>query len=305
MLTFLVTPSIQSYWTPRHPVCELIIKHCHERVKHNGVQETLMQLRARFWIIKERSFIHKVIHQCIVCCKLEGIPYKLPLPPPLPAFRVKDAPPFSFTGLDFAGPLFMQSKESSDSTMVWIALYTCCVVRAVHLNLVPDLSTGTFLNSFRRFTARREFPLRVVSDNWKTFKSTAITINRSLSMPEVQKHFGGLRISWTFNLERAPWWEGFFERMIKSVKRCLRKTMGNTSLTHDELLMALVEVEMALNSRPHSFVSSEDLEEPLTPSHLLIGCRILSLPSHSHKEDPDFKASVPPDNLIKRMRHLD
>ena len=66
---------------------------------------------------------------------------------------------------------------------------------------------------------------------------------------------------------------------------------------HDELLMGLVEVEMVLNARPLSFVLSEDLEELLTPSHLLIGRRILSLPSHSHKDNPDFKVSVRPHDL--------
>jgi len=82
-------------------------------------------------------------------------------------------------------------------------------------------------------------------------------------------------MQWSFNLEKAPWWGGIFERMVKSVKSCLRKTIGRASLTHDELMTALTEVEVVVNSRPLSYVSTEDTEEPLTPSHLLIGRRVL------------------------------
>ena len=80
--------------------------------------------------------------------------------------------------------------------------------------------------------------------------------------------------------------------MIKSVKRCLRKTIGQAKLMYDELLTALTEVEMVVNSRPLSYMSTEDAEEPLTPSHLLTGRRVLSLPDstlyHELHEDVEF-----------------
>lgn len=92
--------------------------------------------------------------------------------------------------------------------------------------------------------------------------------------------------------------------MIKSVKRCLRKTIGQASLTYDELLTALMEVEMVVNSRPLSYISTEDAEEPLTPSHLQIGRRVLSLPDstlyHGVHEDAEFT----PEALSRRMDHL-
>ena len=49
------------------------------------------------------------------------------------------------------------------------------------------------------------------------------------------------------DLDRAPWWGGFSERMVKSVKRCLRKMLGNFCLTYDELLTSLIEVEAVIN----------------------------------------------------------
>ena len=93
-------------------------------------------------------------------------------------------------------------------------LNTCCVTRAVHLELVPDMMAQTFIHSFKRFCARRGVPTQVVSDNAKTFVSAAQTIQDMLIHPDVQQHLSGLKIQWTFNLEKAPWWGGFFERMI-------------------------------------------------------------------------------------------
>ena len=74
-------------------------------------------------------------------------------------------------------------------------------------------------------------------------------------------------IKWRFNVEAAPWWGGFFERMVKSVKLSLKKCLGNARLNFVELSTALVEVEAVLNSRPLTYVYDE-MEEPLTPSHL-------------------------------------
>ena len=120
---------------PRHHLTRLIVNHCHERVKHCGFKGTLTELRARFWIVRGRQFIRNIIHKCVVCRKHEGQPYRAPPPPPLPGCRVKEDFPFTSTGVDFAGPLSVKNPDSK----VWISLYTCCVTRAVHLDLVPDM----------------------------------------------------------------------------------------------------------------------------------------------------------------------
>ena len=79
-------------------------------------------------------------------------------------------------------------------------------------------------------------------------------------------------------------------RLIKSTKRCLGKTTGQAKLSYDEMHTAIVEIEAIINSQPLSYVSSDDTEEPLTPSHLLVGCRILSLPDNfNYLELDDFE----------------
>ena len=102
-------------------------------------------------------------------------------------------------------------------------------------------------------------------------------------------------MKWSFNLEKALWWGGFFEWMVQSVKQCLKKSIGSAKLSYDELSTALTEVEAIVNSRPISYLSSEDLEEPLTPSHLMIGHHVLSLPDSTRVTtdiyDEDFVLS--------------
>ncbi len=129
---------------PRHQLTRLIVRYCHERVKHCGTKATLTELRSRFWIVRGRQYIRSVIYQCVTCRKQEGEPYCAPPPPPLPECRVKEDFPFANTGVDFAGPLYVKNPDSK----VWISLYTCCVTRAVHLDLVPDMSTEAFLRNF-------------------------------------------------------------------------------------------------------------------------------------------------------------
>ena len=79
-----------------------------------------------------------------------------------------------------------------------------------------------------------------------------------------------------------------FEHMVKSTKRCLRKMIGRAHFSFDELIAALAEIEAVINSRPLSYISAINLEEPLNPFHLLVGRRIINLPDHlGHLTDGD------------------
>ena len=188
----------------------------------------------------------------------------------------------------FAGPLSIRVPGTSTASKVWICLFTCFVTRAVHLDAVPDQSTQTFIRCLKRFTARRGLPHKFISDNGKTFHAADKYIKAVFRDATVKEHLAGLGCEWLFNIERAPWWGGAFERMVKSTKRCLRKMIGRAHFSFDELLTALVEIEAVINPRPLSYITADDIEEPLTPSHLLVGRRILNLPDHlEHLNDLD------------------
>ena len=151
---------------------ELIVRDCHGRVFHSFVKSTLAELRTRFWVTKERQFVKKILHSCILCRKLEGKSYRPPPTTQLPHFRVKESDPFANVGIDFADLLYVTVKKGAMKKK-YICLFPCCVTRALHLELVQDLSVPTFLNCLRRFRARRGTPDIIKSDNAKTFKSTA------------------------------------------------------------------------------------------------------------------------------------
>ena len=119
----------------------------------------------------------------------------------MPEFRVRECAPFSYIGLDYAGPLYVKGKQVE--VKVWIALFTCAVSRALHLELVPDMTTEAFLRCFKRFTARRGTPLKIVSDNSKTFKSANRELLYIQSDPVIKNFFSQIHIQWCFNVEKA------------------------------------------------------------------------------------------------------
>ena len=291
-----------------HRISSLIVRAAHIHVLHNGVKETLAEVRRKYWIVKGRSLTKAILFRCTICRRYEGATLKGPPPPPLPEFRVKEEPAYTYTGVDFAGPLFVRSTgTSSDSSCkVWICLFTCLVTRAIHLDIVNDLSTGAFVRCLKRFAARRGLPLKFLSDNGKTFKAAARFLDVVFKDDTVQEYLSARGIQWIFNVECAPWWGGVFERMVRSTKRCLRKMVERANFTQDELLTAVVEIEAVINSRPLSYVSSADLEEPLTPSHLVVGRRLLNLPDYLgyvyDPDDEDFEVNA--SQLKRRMKHL-
>ena len=139
----------------------------------------------------------------------------------------------------------------------YITVFTCTSTRAIHLELSPNLLGNSLIRTLRRFKGRRGIPALVVSDNGQTFKDSKV---KAFLLQE--------RITWNFNVPRGSWWGGFFEIIVKLVKRCLRKILRNAGLTFEELETILVEIEAVLNSRPLTY-SHDELSEPFTPLMLL------------------------------------
>ena len=160
----------------------------------------------------------------MTCKKWEGTAFTQPATASLREFRVNLAPPFSRDGVDFAGPKYVKGR-GKQLKKVYVCLFSCFVTRALHLDLVEDLSTPTFLRCLRKFSARRGTPALIVSDNAKTFKGAWKEIRTLFRHPEVRAELEKKGIEWRFNIARDPWWGGFFERMVKSVKQCLKKAI--------------------------------------------------------------------------------
>ena len=112
-----------------------------------------------------------IIRKCVTCLKVAGPPYRKPVTPPLPKCRLDQSPPFTICGVDFTGALYC--RDARGTFKAYICLFTCAVTRAIHLEVVTDMSTETFLRAFRRFAARRSLPRHVISDNAMTFVAAA------------------------------------------------------------------------------------------------------------------------------------
>ena len=168
------------------------------------------------------------------------------------------AAPFSTVGVDHAGPLY---ARDAGKTKFYILLFTCAVIRAVHLELIGPLSTQDTVLAFRRFVSCRGHPNIVYSDNSKTF----IALSRHLS----EKLFF-FRPTWKFITPRVPWVGGWWEGLILSVKKGLRKTLGLRLITVVELTTVLTEIEHCINCRPLTYISDNPEYDVITPEGFLI-----------------------------------
>ena len=96
--------------------CKPDDKRCSSQNQTQWSADTLTTLRESYWILRGREATKRIIKQCIICRKFDGVPFKPQPTPDLPDMRVADAPPFTFTGLDFAGPLYITSSKKDSQT---------------------------------------------------------------------------------------------------------------------------------------------------------------------------------------------
>ena len=259
----------------------LVIQEIHERLFHAGTSHTLAQVRDTYWIPQGRVAVRSILTRCTLCKRFDGLPFRLPAMPPWPKERVSRSIPFQFTGLDYVGPVMV--RDGQTTTKIWICLFTCLAVRAMHLEYVKDLTSRQFLDCIRRFVARRGPPERIISDNAPQFKLTKTAIDNEFRQAvishDVLSYFGTHGIKWTFITELAPWHGGFYERLVGVVKQALRKSLGRQLLSFHQMVTLITEIEAVINSRPLTFVYS-DLESgfTLTPSHFATMQHCLSLP---------------------------
>ena len=283
----------------KHDFVQLIIKKVHASVKHCGLRDTLTTIRERFWILRGREAGKRVIKKCVICLRMNGMPYKSQPTPDLPSERVSEDPPFTHVGLDFAGPLNIVNEHANASSKVYECLLTCVSTRAIHLEICKRLDVHDFLLAFRRFASRRGLPATITSDNAKTFKSSSKDIRRTRSN-EVLHYLVNQRISCNFIIERAPWWGGFWERLVRSVKVPLKKVLGRATLNFEQLRTLMVEIESVINARPITYVydDTNSISYPLTPSDLIYDRRVTLTPNSAHHEIISTHQS-----LTRRARH--
>jgi hypothetical protein len=139
-----------------------------------------------------------------------------------------------------------------------------------------------------------------LSDNAKTFKGAAPEVKNIVRSKEIQHYLVNKGVTWDFIIEKAPWQGGFWERMIGSMKRCLKKAVGRASLSFEEMRTVLIEIEATLNNRPLTYLYDDEqgISYPLTPSSLIYGRTIATTPN-----DRQFEISSTHQSLTRRQKY--
>ena len=171
-----------------HHFTSLVALDFHKHALHGGVRDTLTKIQMRFWILRGRSFLRKLLRHFTVCTRFNARPFKAPEAPPPPQFRVQEYPPFSCVGVDYAGPLFVCKPDKQGLDI------TCCGTHAIHLELVLDMTADSFIRYFKRFMARRGTPHKIISDNSKIFKSANKELDQIQKHAAIREFFAGVRV---------------------------------------------------------------------------------------------------------------
>ncbi|GFX89906.1 integrase catalytic domain-containing protein [Trichonephila clavipes] len=264
---------------------KLYFNSLHTRLFHVGPQGLLNDVRQKFWPLSGRSIARKTVHQCVTCFKSRPI-LSSQIMGNLPSESVNISSPFTIAGLDLCGPFLVKYKNQRKGTLnkVYICVCICFSSKAIHLELLSDLTSDALIATLKRFTSRRGKCSKIYTDNATNFvgaNSILKKFHKSINFPDenLAKYFVSENIDWKFIPPKSPHFGGLWEAGVKSVKHHLKRAIGNLHFTFEEFETIMIQVEGILNSRPLTPLSSDaDNFDVLTPGHFLIGRPITSIP---------------------------
>ncbi|XP_029054284.1 uncharacterized protein LOC114881619 [Osmia bicornis bicornis] len=291
--------------TEKHPekVTRIILEREHHRLLHFGPEQLLHSLRQRYWPLSGRREARKMTRGCLQCFR------RTPRAPEvimgdLPRDRVRGfVRPFTNTGVNYAGSLQVRESRRRGRIHIakaWIAVFTSFSTKAVHLELVTELTTESFLAALRRFVARRGVCSQMSSDNGTNFVGAAGKLREVYEFlgtehDAISNHLARQNIERKFIPPRAPHFGGLWEAAVKATKRHLNTVTKGLVSTFEEYYT--LEIESILNSRPLTPLSSDPNDLlALTPAHFLVGDTLLLPAEHSYVNVPD--------NKLSRWQHL-
>jgi hypothetical protein len=261
----------------KHGLTHVLLMHNHEKYKHIAMESQIAEVRSKCWIPQIRHSMRTVKSHCNYCKLTSAQPYD-PIMAPLPDVRVNpELQPFEVTGVDLLGPINVVCYGRKKK--IYIMIFTCTLTRFVHLQIIDSLESLKVLEAIVIFWAAHGPVRKFVSDNGTNFVGAARILKRDYkntkSWLEKQHTILGpklsseLSVDWEFIPPGSPWFGGFYERLIKEVKRAIADTLNNRKVTRVELSIAIAEASHRINLRPltHNSIDSED-DSLLTPHHL-------------------------------------
>ena len=287
-----ITGEFPIYLPTKSLLAEKLITDAHLQTLHGGVSLTMAKIREKWWIPRLRSIVKTLIQRCNGCMRFRAVAFPTPPPGKLPRERTTaTTKPFKVIGVDYAGPFTITRQQKA-----YILLFACSVSRAIHLELLPNQTTEQFVKALKRLIARRGLPSIIYSDNAKTFQAGSKWLKRILHSNDLHNFSAVQSFKWRFNLSRAPWWGGQFERLIGIVKQSLYKSVGISSLTFNEFEDILLDIETTQNNRPLGYVEDDVQQPTLTPNKIIHGEDVLL---------PEEDTEVLDESLLcKRLKYL-
>ena len=274
----------------KHVITKLLIRYEHSRLLHAVPTLLSASLNHHVYIIGERKIVRSITRACVTCRRAVARPQKQKFGQ-LPPERVTPDLVFNNVGLDYAGPLLLKLSSTRKPKVVkaYVCIFVSLSVKAVHLELVSNLTTEAFIACLRRFVSRRGKPVVLWSDHGKNFVGANRELAELASFLELSKtqqtisEFCSTQcIQWKFIPPHAPHFGGLWESAVKSFKTHLHRVSRNVKLTFEEMVTVLTQIEACLNSRPITLLSSNSDLETLTPGHFLIGRPLEALPDPPH-----------------------
>lgn len=277
-------------------VTKAIIEREHKILLHAGQKLVLSNLNQKYHLINGRREVSHVIQKCIICFKLKAKASEQ-LMGSLPEGRVSPSRVFEKVGIDYGGPFHIKMHRVRKPLILksYIVLFVCFITKAVHIELVTDLTTESFINCLKRFISRRNRPSEIHCDNASTFKGASNVLNDLYKLQsntnhqsKVQGYAAEMGIQFKFIPSYSPVFGGLWEAGIKSTKYHIKRVVGDTITTYEELNTILIQIEGILNSRPLAALSTSDTTDYsyLTPGHFLTGKSLSTFPEPDLSDVP-------------------
>ena len=201
----------------------------------------------------------------------------------LPKERVEVSPPFSYTGMDCFGPFLI--KKGRKEYKRYGLILTSLSSRAVHIEMLEDLSTDTFINALRCFISLRGAVRQLRCDQGSNFVGARNEFREALKQCDtkfLEAFLAERQCEFIFNAPSASHAGGVWERQIRSVRNVLNATLAQCPGRLDDasLRTLFYEAMSIVNSRPLTVDGINDPKalEPLTPNHLIMMKSKIALP---------------------------